>query len=190
MKVSKRQFKENRERILHVAARLFREKGFDGIGVADLMKTAGLTHGAFYGYFSSKEDLVLQASATCLDRSLDTWRCQVDRAAGSPLLELTATYLSAAHRDDPGSGCLFASLGPDVARYGPSVRRPVTEGLCAFIDILSTLVGGESPDARRREAITTFAGLLGAIMMARMVDDLALSDEILHSVNESLTVSG
>src|SRR5688572_26849623 len=112
MKVSREQAALNRERILEVAAQLFRERGFDGIGVADLMKEAGLTHGGFYGHFSSKEELIAEASARALTSTFALLSKQAERGAGDPLSAVADTYLSSRHRDDPGTGCLLAALGP------------------------------------------------------------------------------
>src|SRR5436190_5640571 len=125
MKVSREQAAQNRERILDAAAQLFRERGFDGIGVADLMKEAGLTHGGFYGHFSSKDDLIAQATAGELTRSLGQWSKVAERAPGDPLAAIAAAYLTSAHRDDPGTGCVIAALGPDVARQSKPVRSAV-----------------------------------------------------------------
>ena len=127
MKVSREQAAQNRERIVEAAAQLFRERGFDGIGVADLMKKAGLTHGGFYGHFSSKDDLIAEASARALTRSLADWSKVADRASGDPLSAVAGAYLTSRHRDNPGAGCLLAALGPDVSRQGPAVRRTVTD---------------------------------------------------------------
>src|SRR4051812_44260861 len=116
MKVSREQAAENREKILVVAAKLFREKGFDGIGVADLMKTAGLTHGGFYGHFASKEDLMAQACDRAVD---DILRCAMERRAeqtGDPFKGFVENYLSIDHRDNAGIGCPMAALGVDAAR--------------------------------------------------------------------------
>ena len=127
MKVSREQAAQNRERIVEAAAQLFRERGFEGIGVADLMKEAGLTHGGFYGHFSSKEDLIAEASARALTRSLALWSKLAERASGDPLSAIAGAYLTSRHRDNPGAGCLLAALGPDVSRQGPAVRRAVTD---------------------------------------------------------------
>src|ERR1044072_1116956 len=126
MKVSREQAAGRRERMLEAAAQRFRERGFDGIGVADLMKEAGLTHGGFYGHFSSKEDLIAEACARASERSRERWKRLSERAPGDPLAEIVRMYLTAKHRDSPGAGCLVAALGPDVARQGPAVRRAVT----------------------------------------------------------------
>src|SRR5215470_677314 len=175
MKVSREQATQNRERIVDAAGQLFRERGFEGIGLADLMKTVGLTHGGFYGHFSSKEELLAQACACALTRTHEGWSRRARSVPDDPLSSITGAYLSRRHRDDLGSGCVLAALGPDVARHGPGVRRAVTEGLCSGFDLLTRLVPGKSKAARRQKAISTYASMVGAMIMARVVDDRALS---------------
>ena len=186
MKVSREQAAQNRERIVEAAAQLFRERGFDGIGVADLMKEARLTHGGFYGHFSSKDDLIAEASACALTRSLALWSKLADRASGDPLSAVAGAYLTASHRDNPGAGCLLAALGPDVSRQGPPVRRAVTDYVRSAVDLLTKLVPGKSKAAKRQKAISTYATLVGAMVLARAVDDRALSQEILDAGRASV----
>ena len=181
MKVSREQAAQNRERIVEAAAQLFRERGFEGIGVASLMKEAGLTHGGFYGHFASKEDLIAEASARALTRSLADWRKVAEHAPRDPLLAIAGVYLTGRHRDDPGAGCLLAALGPDVSRQGPAVRRTVTDYVRSAVDLLAKLVPGKSKAARRQKAISTYATLVGAMVIARAVDDRALSQDILDA---------
>ena len=182
MKVSRIQEAENHERILDVATRLFRERGIDGIGVADLMEGAGLTHGGFYGHFKSKEDLVAQACARAVSRMRQNWMNVVDHAAGDPLDTLAATYLTPKHRDNPGRGCAMAALGSEIARQGPPVRRAFTDELRPFIDYLSGIVQGSSNRLRRQKALATYASLVGALVISRVVDDPDLSNEVLSAV--------
>src|SRR5918993_3402176 len=165
MKVTREQAALNRERILEAAAELFRERGFDGIGVADLMKEAGLTHGGFYGHFSSKEELIAEASARALAGSLAVWSKLAERAPDDPLSAVAGAYLTSGHRDNPGAGCLLAALGPDVSRQGPLVRRAVTGHLRSAIDLLTKLVPTRSKAARRQKAISTCATLVGAMVL-------------------------
>jgi TetR/AcrR family transcriptional repressor of nem operon len=181
MKVTREHAAQNRERILDAAAQLFRERGFEGIGVADLMKEAGLTHGGFYGHFSSKDDLIAQASARELTRSLAHWRDVGERASGDRLSAIGAVYLTRTHRDNPGAGCVLAALGPDVSRQGPAVRRAVTDYVRSVCDLLVKLVPGKSKAARRQKALSAYATLVGAMVLARAVDDRALSQEILDA---------
>jgi TetR/AcrR family transcriptional repressor of nem operon len=182
MKVSRIQEAENHERILDVATRLFRERGIDGIGVADLMKAAGLTHGGFYGHFKSKEDLVAQACARAVLRMRQNWTNVIDQATGDPLEALAATYLTPKHRDATGRGCPMAALGSEIARQGPPVRRAFTDELRPFLDYLTRIVQGSSNSSRRQKALATYAGLVGALIVSRAVDDPDLSNEILSAV--------
>jgi TetR/AcrR family transcriptional repressor of nem operon len=186
MRVSRAQADENRERILDTATRLFRERGIDGIGVADLMKSAGLTHGGFYGHFKSKDDLIAQACGRAVARMRENWTRVIDQAPGDPLDAMADHYLSAKHRENVGRGCLMAALGAEVARQDSAVRHAVTEELKPFIDYLSKVVQGGTTGARRRKALALYASLVGAIVIARAVDDPVFSDEILHAVAANL----
>jgi len=181
MRVSRAQAAENRERILDVASRLFRERGIDGTGVADLMKSAGLTHGGFYGHFKSKDDLVAQACGRAAKKMCDSWIRQLDQAS-DPLDTLADTYLATKHRDNAGRGCTVAALGSELARQSSAVRHVVTEEIKPFIEYLSGIVQGNSAGLRRERAIAVYASLVGAIVIARAVDDPALSNEALHAV--------
>jgi TetR/AcrR family transcriptional repressor of nem operon len=182
MKVSRIQEAENHERILDVATRLFRERGIDGIGVSDLMKAAGLTHGGFYGHFKSKEDLVAQACARAVTRMRQNWTNVIDQSTGDPIEALAATYLTPKHRDGAGRGCPMAAIGSEIARQGPPVRRAFTDQLRPFLDYLSRNVQGHSNSLRRQKALATYASLVGALIVARAVDDADLSNEILSAV--------
>ncbi len=186
MKVSREQAAANRERILDIASELFRERGFDGIGVADLMKHAGLTHGGFYGHFSSKEDLMAQACDRALMESVAKWRRVSARADDKPLTAIVKAYLSTRTRDDPGAGCAIAALAVDASRHGPKVRRSFTEGVRSLVEILAEVVPGKSRVAKRKIALTTFAGMVGALILARAVDDPELSEEILSATAGSI----
>jgi TetR/AcrR family transcriptional repressor of nem operon len=182
MKVSRIQEAENHERILDVATRLFRERGIDGVGVAEIMKAAGLTHGGFYGHFKSKEDLVAQACARAVSRMRQNWTNVIDQATGDPVEALAATYLTPKHRDGAGRGCPMAALGPEIARQSAPVRRAFTDELRPFLDYLSRSVHGSSNGLRRQRALATYATLVGALVVSRAVDDPNLSNEILSAV--------
>ncbi len=140
MKVSREQVALNRERIVETAARLFRQKGYDGIGVADLMKSAGLTHGGFYGHFASKEDLLAAATAHAFKTSVERWRGKAAPAPATAMASIGESYLSERHRDQPKLGCSITSLGADIARLGPKVRQALTEGARGQIAVLEELV--------------------------------------------------
>lgn len=189
MKVSREQAAENRQRIVETASRLFRERGLDGIGVADLMKSAGLTHGGFYGHFASKEDLMARACASAVEGSLAKWRERIEAAPDDPIAAVTALYLSPNHCKQPGEGCALAALGSEAARHGAPVRHALTEGLREFIDLLTAIVPGRSDAVRREKAQAIFASMVGAVVLARSVDDPALAEQILQSVTASITGS-
>jgi len=186
MRVSREKAAENRERILDAATSLFRAKGFGGVGVAEVMKAADLTHGGFYGHFTSKEDLVAQASRRTTARAAQNWQRIVAGAPDKPYAALLDNYLSPHHRDDPGKGCSFAALGNDAARGSVGVRKAFAEGLQPLIDIITNALPGFSKSARRRKAVAAMASLVGALTLARAVDDKALSDEILEAVRHEL----
>jgi TetR/AcrR family transcriptional repressor of nem operon len=181
--VTREQAEINREKILEVAGTLFRERGYDGIGVVDIMKRAGLTHGGFYGHFASKDGLAAEITSHVLGR--ERW---LERLTGSPnpsLSDVVRKYLTPRHRDDAGHGCLLAALGADVARQPRSVRHAFTEGLRGRLDALAHVLPGRAA-ARRRKALATMAGLVGALVLSRAVDDPELSNEILDATAATL----
>src|ERR1700733_11668747 len=137
MRVSREKAAEHRDRIIDAAGALFRAKGFGGLGVADIMKAADLTHGGFYGHFASKDDLVAQASRRTMARAAANWERVVAEAPERPHAALLRHYLTPRHRDEPERGCAFASLSADAARGGKVVRDAFGEGLEALIDILA-----------------------------------------------------
>jgi len=189
MRVSREKAAEHRDRIIDAAGALFRAKGFGGIGVADIMKAADLTHGGFYGHFASKEDLVAQSSRRSMARAAANWTKLVEAAPDSPYAALLAHYLSPKHRDDPGKGCAFAALGNDAARSGKIVRKAFAEGLAPLIDILAQSIPGKSKTVRRRKAVAAMATLVGALTLARAVEGTPLSDEMLEAAHRELAAA-
>jgi TetR/AcrR family transcriptional repressor of nem operon len=199
MRVSRAKAAEHRDRIIDAAGALFRAKGFGGIGVADIMKAADLTHGGFYGHFTSKDDLVAQASRRTMARAVANWTKLVEAAPDNPYAALLEHYLSPRHRDDPGRGCAFAALGNDAARSGKVVRKAFAEGLALLIDILAHSIPdkstsgkstpGKSKAARRRKAVAAMATLVGALTLARAVEGTALSDEMLEAAHRELAAA-
>ncbi len=181
MKVSRFQTAENRERILEGAGRLFREKGFDGVGVAELMKTAGLTNGAFYGHFESKDDLIAKACERVLVSTFDPWSELPQDDSGVALKAFLATYLSPRHAAARGEGCLFAALSGEVARQSGPARRSFTENLKRRIAALTPVMRRRGDQARREQALATMSAMVGALMLARAVDDPDLSAELLSA---------
>ncbi len=170
------------ERIVQVAARRFRESGLDGVGVADVMKEAGLTVGGFYRHFDSRDALVTEAVAA----ALEAWRAQLDqsRDPAAPLEAVLDAYLSEAHRDAPGTGCALAALAGDVARSGSQPRTLYTEQVHRSLSGMAARLGGTA-DARA-DAILTLSAMVGALALSRAVSDPALSREILDTVRTGL----
>ncbi|MEK6347842.1 MAG: helix-turn-helix domain-containing protein [Burkholderia sp.] len=174
MRVSREQVAENRRRILEVASELFRERGFDAVTVADVMSAAGLTHGGFYGYFKSKEDLIAQTLAE-LVKGED--RPELD------MLGYAARYLSTRHRDQCATGCPVAALGAEAARQAPEVRAAlggsVGRQVARFAAGMKDMQG-VTPEAARRAAIGGWSAMVGAVILSRLSDDPAISEEVLR----------
>ncbi|MDQ1408633.1 MAG: TetR/AcrR family transcriptional regulator, transcriptional repressor for nem operon, partial [Acidobacteriaceae bacterium] len=167
----------------------FREEGLAGIGIADLMKEAGLTVGGFYKHFKSRDDLVAEAVGS----ALGVWKRQVDAAASDgPLVtyeSLVDEYLSEAHRDHPGTGCPVGALAGDIARSDKRTRALVTRNIRENIELLATLLREATGDAKggaRTQAILGYCALVGALSVARAVSDEQLSREILKTVAQFL----
>ncbi len=185
MKVSREQAAKNRERIIDTAARQFRERGFDGIGVADLMKKAGLTHGGFYGHFSSKEELMALACERALSQTFGQW-AQAAEAGGNAVREIADFYLSPLHRDHPGKGCVVAALASEAARQSPGVRSALSDGMRKQLDALEPLMPGRTRAARAERARSVYASLVGALILSRVVDDPELSEGFLGAVAKAV----
>jgi TetR/AcrR family transcriptional repressor of nem operon len=177
------------KRIVAIASKMFREEGLAGVGIADLMKKAGLTVGGFYKHFDSRDDLVAEAVGS----ALGAWKRQVDAAAsgGPPVTyeSLVDDYLSEAHRDQPGTGCPVVALAGDIVRSDKRTRALVTQQIRDNIELLMTLIHDANEKKKRgarSQAILTYCALVGAISVARAVSDQQLSREILKTVAQLL----
>jgi TetR/AcrR family transcriptional repressor of nem operon len=186
MRYSREHKLETHARIVKKASVRLREKGAHGIGVADLMKEAGLTHGGFYAHFDSREALVIEAFGYAMDRGIERWR----RVAGQippdkRLSTIVEAYLTPTHRDDPGSGCAVPTLGAEIARESPKTRRAFAAKLEQMIDMIADQIPGVSPKAARKQAMATLATMMGAIVMSRIAGSGEFSDEILSAGREA-----
>ena len=174
------------KRIVSIASKKFREEGLAGVGIAELMKEAGLTVGGFYKHFDSRDDLVAEA----ISSAFGGWKRRVDAAktGGRSLSveELIDDYLSEAHRDNPGTGCAFSALAPEIARSNKKTRAVTSEQVRNDIQLIATLLPGSDKRAARSRAILIFSALVGAMSLARALSDEALSREILKTVGELL----
>jgi TetR/AcrR family transcriptional repressor of nem operon len=179
------------ERILDVAARAIRRSGYAGTGVADIMKEAGLTHGAFYSHFASREAMLAEAAGVaCAESAANA----VELAAGTPpdkaLDAMLAAYLSKEHVEQLEVGCPLAALGSETSRQAPEVRRVVTRHIKAMVDLLAR----QSPDwgqpGAHERALATLSTLVGAVALARAVDEPGLSDSLRKAALKHLTSIG
>jgi TetR/AcrR family transcriptional repressor of nem operon len=171
MRVSRTQVAENKRTILEAAGRLFRERGFESVTVTDVMNSAGLTHGGFYGYFESKADLIAQALAELQGNA---------EPFSSDLATLAGQYLTREHRNNFAHGCPVAALASETIRQPGAARTEMTAGLRRQIERLSRVAPGADEDEKRRAAIGSWAAMVGALILARMSDDSKLSDEMLN----------
>ena len=190
MRVTREQADQNRERVLETGARLFRERGCAGVGVAELMNEAGLRHGGFYGQFDSKDDLKAQACAHAAAQTQDKWRRHLARGEDDRLPALVASYLTQTHRDGPGGGCVVAALGADAMREGPQVRSAISDAAKSLFDTVLEAIPGKSRTQKRQRAAVTLASMVGAVVLARAIEDPDLSDEILRAVKTTLSGAG
>lgn len=170
---------ETRQRILDVAARQFRERGVAAAGLAGIMAEAGLTNGAFYVHFESKDDLVCAVLDDALARREKTLG---ERITSRDSIEaVVSDYLSRKHRDNPGTGCPTAAMVADVARQPAATREAFTTRVEAIIARLMAQLPMRSEAARRRRAIAIYAMMVGALQLSRAISDDSLSDDILDS---------
>jgi len=188
MRVSREQAEKNRANVVNVAGRLFRKRGFDGVGIADIMQAAGLTHGGFYRQFGSKDALAAEASAGALAATRRRWEAVLREAREAPLQAIAEFYLTPSHRDHAETGCAFAALAPDAARAGPEVKAVFESGLESKLELVTEALKAQGVAAAdvRAEALAALSTLVGALALSRAVNDPALSDEILAAAARSL----
>lgn len=178
------------ERIVSVAARAIRRSGYDGTGVADIMKEAGLTHGAFYAHFDSREAMLAEAAAkACAESAAAAANVVASVPPGMALASMLGSYLSRGHVEQVELGCPLAALGSETVRQAPEVRRVATRHIKEVVD----LIARQSPDwgqpAAHERALVTVATMVGALLLARAVDEPALSDGLREAALKHLTPS-
>jgi TetR/AcrR family transcriptional repressor of nem operon len=180
MKVSKETSAKHRDDLVRAASRLFREKGFDKVGIAEIAAAAGLTHGAFYTHFGSKEALCAEAITRTSRRTAETVKATSDWRA------YVEAYLDPKHVRDRGNGCPYAALSGDVPRESALVRSAFSQALENSIDALAERLGDKNGVSARDRAIPSLATMVGAVVLARAATDTALRDEILTAVKAKL----
>ena len=186
MRYSKEHKLETHARIVKKASVRLREKGAHGIGVADLMKDAGLTHGGFYAHFDSREALVIEAFGYAMDRSTERWRHLAGQAAPQDrLATIVEAYLSPQHRDNPGHGCAVPALGAEIARESPKTRKAFAAKLDQMITMMAEFHADAGPSARP-QAMAALATMMGTLLMARVAGSGELSDELLGAGRDAV----
>ncbi len=186
MRYSREHKQETHNRIVRKASVRLREKGAHGVGVADLMKEAGLTHGGFYAHFASREALLIEAFAYAMDRSNEHWRKITEETPPDRrLARIVESYLTPQHRDDPGHGCAITTLGAEITRESAKTRRAFAARLDRMIDLVADQVPGVPRKTARKRAAGTLATIMGALVMARIAGTGEASDEILAAGREA-----
>lgn len=186
MRVSRIQAAENRQNVINVASRLFRERGFDGIGLKDLMEAAGLTQGAFYKQFASKEVLAVEASNRALESASLRWSDAAAQHPDDPLGAVIAFYLSADHRGERMDGCPIVALGADAARQGPGVKAAFETGIKAHLEVLGRFLAEAGGEKSRGKAMAVLATMIGAVTLSRVVNDPDLAQALLDAAVEQV----
>jgi TetR/AcrR family transcriptional repressor of nem operon len=181
MRVSRVQAAENRETVINVASRLFREHGFDGIGLKDLMEGAGLTQGGFYKQFTSKDDLVAQASRRALESALDRWSAAAVSNPTDPFGAVVAFYLSMDHREEKMDGCPVAALGSDAARQGADVKASFEAGIREYLELLNRWTDDADGEESGSKAMAALSTMVGAVVLSRAVNDPDLAQGFLNA---------
>jgi TetR/AcrR family transcriptional repressor of nem operon len=180
MRYSREHKLETHDRIVKKASVRIREKGAHGIGVADLMKDAGLTHGGFYAHFDSREALVIEAFAYAMDRSTERWRKLAETTPPEKrMATIVESYLTPQHRDDPGHGCAVTALGAEIARESPKTRKAFAAKLEQMAEMLAEQMPDVPRKAARKQALATLSTMVGTLVLARIAGSGELSDEIL-----------
>jgi len=186
MRVSRIQAAENRQTVIDVASRLFREHGFDGIGLKDLMKGAGLTQGAFYKQFASKKDLAAQASRRALESAFSRWTAAAAANPKDPLGAVIAFYLSPEHREERMDGCPIVALGSDAARQSSDVKASFEAGVKAHLEVLGRMVAEMNGNAPKGKAMAILSTMVGALTLSRVVNDPDLARALLRAAAQQV----
>jgi TetR/AcrR family transcriptional regulator, transcriptional repressor for nem operon len=186
MRVSRVQAEKNRETVIEVASRLFREHGFDGIGLKDLMEGAGLTQGGFYKQFASKDDLAAQASRRALESASRRWSAAAEANPEDPLGAVVEFYLSTGHRAERMDGCPVVALGSDAARQGADVKASFEAGIREYLKMLGGWIGEADDEVPNARAMAVLSTMVGAVLLSRAVNDDQLSKRFLQAAAESV----
>src|SRR6195952_3951940 len=187
MRYSREHKLETHDRIVKKASVRLREKGAHGIGVADLMKEAGLTHGGFYAHFDSREALVIEAFAHAMDRSSERWRKLAEQTPPDQrMAAIVESYLTPAHRDDPGHGCAIPTLAAEIARESSKTRKAFAAKLEQMIEMIAAQIPDVPRKTARKQAMASLATMMGTLVLARVAGSGELSDDMLGAGREAV----
>jgi TetR/AcrR family transcriptional repressor of nem operon len=187
MRYSKEHKQETHARIVKKASVRLREKGAHGIGVADLMKEAGLTHGGFYAHFDSREALVIEAFGYAMDRGTERWRKIAEQTPlDKRLAMIVESYLTPVHRDDPGHGCAVPTLGAEIARESLKTRKAFAAKLEQMIDMMADQILDVPRKTARKQAMAMLATMMGTLVLSRIAGTGEFSDEMLGAGREAV----
>jgi len=177
-----------RRRIIETAGRRFKQDGIDGSGIATLMKDAGLTNGAFYAHFTSKDDLVATTVADQLHEQSASFSAQADRAG---IEQIVREYLSVEHRDNPRDGCPSAALLDEIGRGPEATKQAYTDGLLIILDDIAARLAPDEPRSARVTTLSVFAMMVGTLQLSRALADRQLSDDVLEQgIHNALALLG
>ncbi len=187
MRYGKEHKQATRQRIIQAAGRRLKRNGIDGSGVATLMADAGLTNGAFYAHFTSKDDLVATAVADELRTQSENLNAVAPGRGG--IEQLVRAYLSPEHRDNPEDGCPSAALLDEIGRCTDTTKQAYTDGVLAFIDDIAARLAPHDPPSARVKTLSVYAQMIGTLQLSRALADRQLADEILEQgIRNALTV--
>ena len=178
MRYGKEHKQATRRRILETAGRRFKRDGIDGSGIATLMADAGLTNGAFYAHFASKQELVATAVADQLRNQRESLGTLAPGRAG--VEQYVREYLSVEHRDNPDDGCPSAALLDEIGRCTQATKRAYTDGLLAMVDDIAARLAPDDPPSARAKTLSVFALMVGTLQLSRALADRQLADAVLE----------
>lgn len=188
MKKSKVETAETRKRIVEIAAKAFRKQGIEATGVAQIMATAGLSHGGFYRHFESKDQLVTEALSASQKNLLRDALAAADKG-GDAMLDAFSDYMTSSHRDDREDGCPLTAMGSELVRASEDTRHAATESFRKLVETMTPFMRQQEDEEGFDLALSVMTNMIGAVTIARMVDDPVLSDRILATIQRRVSRS-
>lgn len=180
---------ETRKNIVTAAAAEFRARGFDNVGLAELMSQLGLTHGGFYRHFESKDQLITEACKEAFELIYHPWPKNIKEHSRKALKHVVSRYLSSEYRDNPAESCAFACVGSDIARSSDATKKVATEAYQSLVALIERALPLGDHEAMKLEASNIACSLIGTLLVARMLDDRKMSNGILNSAKERILSS-